>query len=386
MVVRLTLETMVNGAVSTAIVPAMDEPDGVDELDGLENLDPLSPKEQDLLRELIRADRKRQEDQPPVPSPISAFAYPPGAYEQWHWVACDEPDRALSAFVGEFVAADPERQRQLRDCLTHDDYYTVLLFAHRRAFASIRNCDPALAVEAFDAMSIVDSERIDYRDATRPAWLAGLAASRAGLSVAEATAGAIARAIGSARGAMLAVVSRAGEDLERASAVQVVNSADGPVLVGRTGHHYRPDLDLARLALDVAHAVDADGTYHIERVEIATQLPPVWLRDPETPHVVTALDHATGAALVAGVPSPGAGVDPNKQHLLVWLCEFRTEADASHIRDAVERRDADRVVCAVRSGRLCAVIIMASTWVRTKAFAPPEAVARVTEIVASSIR
>lgn len=130
------------------------------------------------------------------------------------------------------VSADAAAQSILRASLSMDDLYTMLLFARRRAFAVIRTRDPGRAVEAFDAASIVDPDRVDFRDVSTPCWRAGLAAARAGRSLAAAAAGAFGGSVGRVPAMLQGVVSREGTDLEKANAVRIIDTADGPVQCG----------------------------------------------------------------------------------------------------------------------------------------------------------
>jgi hypothetical protein len=76
----------------------------------------------------------------------------------------------------------------MRAGLTMDDLYTVLRYADRRAFAAIRSGDGHAVGDAFDAVSAIDVERVDWRDVAMTAMLASYAASCAGVSARAAEA------------------------------------------------------------------------------------------------------------------------------------------------------------------------------------------------------
>src|SRR5215472_13586040 len=97
---------------------------------------------------------------PAGPSPIASIDYPDGSGDLWRWVERPQ-DGAVSAFIRSYTAADKPSRAVMRAGLTMHDLYSVLLFAQRRAFAAMRPGDSQAAVEAFDAASAIDLERVD---------------------------------------------------------------------------------------------------------------------------------------------------------------------------------------------------------------------------------
>ena len=121
-----------------------------------------------LGREMAEARAAERQHVPPGSSPLAGVDYPEGAADLWRWVDCPQ-DAVMSAFVDRYAAADAPARAVLRASLTMDDLYTVLLFANRRAFAAIRTGDTGAAVEAVDAISTIDIERVDWRDVSMAA-------------------------------------------------------------------------------------------------------------------------------------------------------------------------------------------------------------------------
>lgn len=311
-------------------------------------------------RQLAAAQAADQRHARPGPSPIAGIDYPAGAAEQWRWLDCREDDH-MSAFVRSYVDADEAVRRTMRDCLGMDDLYTVLLFARRKAFAAIRTEDPAHAVEAFDALSAVTPDRVDWRDLSWGAWLSALAAVRTGVAPATAAAGAIARADLRAAEILSDVVTSDEctdeEQISRASGVLIVDTAGGRILLDADG---TDDGHLAGIAVSLADAVEAEGSYRAHAPAIGGGIPAVWLRDRDDERVAAAMADLTGCASVRADPVPRPGISERDHFLLVFLAEAASEDDAARLRDGAHGGGrTGSVVTAVASGRLCAILVAA---------------------------
>jgi hypothetical protein len=102
-----------------------------------------------LGTELAAARAAQERHVPPGPSPLGGVAYERAAHLLWRWVD-SAADATVAAFVHRFVAAAPDEQAVLRARLTMDDFYALMCFARRRAFAAIRTGDGALLTDTFD--------------------------------------------------------------------------------------------------------------------------------------------------------------------------------------------------------------------------------------------
>jgi hypothetical protein len=263
----------------------------------------------------------------PGQSPIAGVQYPDGAGGMWRWVECPQ-DAGMAAFVDGYAAADDQGRAVARASLTMDDLYTVLLFARRRSFAAIRTGDPHAAVAAFDALSVIDIRRVDWRDVVAGAMLAGYAAAHAGARVTAAAAAAIGRA-DSGTAEVLARASNDDVDLGQSCGYRIVPTATGRVLFEDGFRSYEPDRDLASIALSVAAAIEADGGYRIDALSIGTDLPPIWVGANSDGRVADALAGLTGCASIGGYPIAAPGRSPRAHFLTVYLAEAATADQAA---------------------------------------------------------
>jgi hypothetical protein len=328
--------------------------------------------------ELAAAEAAEQRHVPPGPSPIAGVDYPDESGDLWRpWVERPE-DSAMSVFVGSYAAAGEPDRVVTRACLTMDDLYTVLLFARRRALAAIRTGDPHAAVEAFDALSAIDIERVDWRDAATDAMFAAYAAPYAGIPATEAAEGAIGRADPQMAEVLSEAVNDDEEiDLAESCGYRVVTTADGPALFDDESEPYEPDRDLVPIALGVAAAIEGEHTYLIDTLTVAEELPLVWVVSETDPQVEAAIGRLTGCVSIRALPVAGAGPDPNHHYLNIYLAEAATAEDAATIARGAARGERSRsAALGIAAGRLCAVLIAATVGTDQPPFETAESLAR----------
>jgi hypothetical protein len=309
-----------------------------------------------LGTELAAAAAAERRRVPTGPSPIAHVRYPPRAGDLWRWV--EQPaDATMSEFVSAYAAADGQSQGRTRASLTMRDLYTLLLFARRRGFAAIRTGDPAAAAEAYDALSAIDIERVDWRDVWSAAMLAGYAASRAGAPVAADA------AVGRADPRVAEILSRAAVakvDLSKACGYRVVPASDGLVLFDDGYKRYEPDRDLVPIALGIAAAIEHDGTYRVDGLGICQGIPPFWAAADTDRRVAAAIEQLTGCASVHATPIDGPPTGMYDHFLSARLAEAATVEDATTIAQKANRsRRSGTTAMAVTAGRLCAVFVAA---------------------------
>src|SRR5947207_3138679 len=73
-------------------------------------------------------------------------------------------DGVIATFVRATAVLEAMDRAALRSGLTPDETYLLLCIARRRAAAALRQRELALALEAIQALTLVDREKIDFRD------------------------------------------------------------------------------------------------------------------------------------------------------------------------------------------------------------------------------
>jgi hypothetical protein len=114
-------------------------------------------------------------------------AYDPAAGElNVLHLAPTRKDELIDEFVDHFAASGSEERDLQRSSLTMDDFYTVLTYARRAAVRALRSNDGELARRGVTALSVIDENRIDWRDLTWQAALLSYAIHRVSGNVTEA--------------------------------------------------------------------------------------------------------------------------------------------------------------------------------------------------------
>lgn len=326
--------------------------------------------------ELAAAIRAEESHVPPGPSPIADVDYPGEASDLWRWIDCPQDDM-LSAFVGSYAAADEQAQARIRASLTMDDLYTVLLFASRRALAAIRTGDPGAVVDAFDAVSAIDIERVDWRDVGVAATFAAYSASYAAIAPGTAAAGAIGRADEPVAEIMAEVVDQDETDLAEECGYRVVITAGGPVLFEDDGEPYEPERDLVPITIGIAEAIEQDGTYEVSGVSVGHELPGIWVGADSDQRVAAAIENLTGCASIDAEPVTDETSGLGGHFLVLFVAEAATAQDAAVIAEAANRSIPGRsVVIGFAVERLCVVGVAASSGSGAPSFESADSMAR----------
>lgn len=279
------------------------------------------------------------------PSPLRDVHYPSAANALWRWVDAQE-DADVWAFVRAYTAVDD--YARVRSSLTMDDFYTIMTFARRCVLAALRNEDPGAAEAAFDALSAIDLERVDWRDVMVSASLASYAARRVGLAAEEILDSAVARAQPQVAEILEQAVTKE-VDLAGDWGFREVATPAGPVLVESEGDGAG---DLLTRARGVAELVENDGKYEVTGIGEERELTAVWLRDD--PDTAEARRRLLGCVSVHADPP----ADRFRHFLLVLLAEAEDERHAELIAEAARQTGDSRTVkLGIAVGRRCAVVV-----------------------------
>jgi hypothetical protein len=279
-------------------------------------------------------------------SPLRDVAYDRAAAALWRWVDAPQ-DAVLTAFVREYGHADDPARARSR--LTPGDFYTLITFARRRVLSALRTSAPEDVQLAFDALAVIELDRIDWRDMAVASSLVSYAARR--LGVASETV--LSEAVRRADPAVAELLRGAATSDGGSGGYHELKTASGPVLV-EAGGPVRGAVDLLRRALRVADVIEADGRYVVSGVAVEREVPAVWLVD--SPEAAEARRQLRRCVSVRAEP-PG----DRANFLLVFLSEARDEQAGETVAAAARHRDmAQATVLGLAAGRRCAVVIARS--------------------------
>lgn len=277
-------------------------------------------------------------------------------------------DDTIRALTRRYIAADANGRAAMRDALSMDDFATLLAYAGRAAVFGMRRRDRARIDDALTAVAMIDLDRID--PAELPAVLAYIhhASRKLGVETRKAFSAAAAMAASATRGEMEKFLEDYPPGADIREDWDFDDSSGGFVMRGSDS--YEPGRDLAKLAADIAILFERDR-FVVVMVEIADNLPPVWLK-PNDQEAAELLQSSRGSASIHGKTR-----EDEQQTLVAWLVELRDSTQAQRLADlarASSPRDFARLAVAQRN--LVCVVIQESELMGGKAEETDESLAR----------
>jgi hypothetical protein len=234
-------------------------------------------------------------------------------------------------------AAFRARPAGIRNSLTADDLYTLLVFARRAAVFAMRERDAAWIADGLTAVALIDDERIDDRgEIARTLGLLHHAAMFIGADAAALFA---------------AAAKQATRSVARAFRQPRFSGYDATAagFVRRDANEYRPAHDLLRTALEIRAMLDRDR-YRVDDVVLATALPEVWFDAPPRP---------------AGVVTIGARHrDDAQQVAIAFVAELDEPPRVADAGDVAS-------VAVVEGNLLCLLVASHETTASLQRFAAP---------------
>lgn len=236
----------------------------------------------------------------------------------------DEPVQAL---VEAFLAGDDAARSRIRASLDMDGLYNLLTYSRRSSLQALRAESVRAAIRAVNALALIDSERVDWRDTTVAAGLASHILAKlvpdpgpiltAAQGLAEPTTARI----------MSRFANSAPEtDLADWGYMQVdTNSGPGLILCGIAP--FAPTINLVELAFRIGELVD-DNMYRLGSISAAEELHAVWLPGASPSDTEPVLARCRATMSIGARLRPTTHPTSDSQQLTIFVVEARAESDA----------------------------------------------------------
>lgn len=342
-----------------------------------------------VLDQHLDAAEQRSKQQGNMPkSPM-----PGGTYDLWRGEqslidpAQNSLDSALRELCRAFAEADEESRTSMRESISIDEFNTLLMFSNRAAIFAMREQDIDWVVNGLTAVAMVEQERTDFRDIL---WALGVlyhSAKKFGDNPDILLRNAAAISEPNVSELILGFIRRSPSDkiLQSAWGYDEVQTANGIGLIGRGSSHYEPVCDLKTVALEIADYVASDK-YQPTSVEIATDLPEVWLASKATPGLDRILRAINGAASINAQLRPSEHPSYESQMLLVFVVEAENDADARSLLEMCEKKKpSDYCMTGVAEGRLFCMLV-ARSFIGVKCFETSQSLSRFPRALSQILR
>jgi hypothetical protein len=280
----------------------------------------------------------------------------------------DEPaDIAIASYVRE--ACDGAVAQ-----LSEDDFYKLLLFARRGTVRALRDRDLALARTALRALTLVDRDRIDFRDLSVDLPLYAL--RELGADVNEEINQAVARSTPGTAKSFKAARGRAGViSLADCGMVEIETIYGVGLIEDWTGSDPSPT-SLAKAAVSISDLIDQEGTYRTGGLHVS-ELPGIWVGQQEVSFVGTSGCVSFGGDHVRSTHT-------FSHTLLVFLAELPKVSEADRLaKAATGSTTPDRPRAAIAAGPRLALFIGGSVTANEDAVETPATLSRFTRLTAT---
>ncbi len=145
----------------------------------------------------------------------------------------------------------------------------------------------------------------------------------------------------------------------------------------RTGYKsYEPRYDLKNAAIEIADLLSADK-YEATSVEIATDLPEIWLSSKDNTSLTKALNRTCAGVTIHADLRKGMSPDGDSQMCVVFFVEMKNEADAQTLLKLSREKHSDDTVILGTAEKELFCLLVTKSWVQgVKTFETPKDIGR----------
>jgi len=230
--------------------------------------------------------------------------------------------------------------------LTPHDYGTLWVYARRCGVRALRAGDPQLAASGLLALAFVDTKRFDFRDVLVAAGLLAYCVDRTGGDRVAAVAVAVGHASPATADHLRRFDGRDPDALRlRTWGLSQVEVEEGPCFLGRGFAAYDVTVDLAKIALQVAGALEGESS-RVTSIRIAKSLTTAWFPPSVRPRVKELAEAARGGAIVHAAGG-----------LIGFIIETASENDARQLASWASEPTSHHAALVLTDGQLLVLFV-----------------------------
>ncbi len=327
----------------------------------------------------IAKEQERMKRKPDIPSPMPGkkFKQQKGQWELLN-PELSELDTSLRKLCTTFPGKSKLEQEKFRSAIPLDEFYTLFEFARRSSVFALRDKDPDILNSALISIAMIEAERTDFRDILITLALLHHSAKRIGLDPSSTFLKFSEIAEPSTSELITGFAGRdsASQSLRDSWGYFEVNTEYGAGFVGWGFKKYNPELDLLSIAMKIASAIEKDS-YFVESIELATDLPSVWLEAPENKDLQQTLQKITGGATVDCRLEYDKHPDAGNQQFTLFMVELdSSESAQTLIEMSRKKKPKDYSMFGFSGGKLFALLIARSVRIGIESFETGESLGR----------
>jgi hypothetical protein len=268
-------------------------------------------------------------------------------------------DDDIRRVCNQYALSGADQRSKIRHSISMEQFYTLITFAKRSAVFGLREANADFVADGLTAIAMIEQERVDFRDVLMCLALLYHAANNAGGNADKMFRSAAEIAEPEVAGFSVDFTKQTPEyrDLRESWGYDEVQTNDGVGFIGWGFADYNPSIDLKSTIIDISELVASDS-YQPSQIEVAAELPDVWLGGQDSPARKHAFSGIRAGATVSASLHPGKHADHDSQQFTVFLVETANESHAQSLYEIAEaNKSATHCKLAlVRSQLFCLVV------------------------------
>ena len=271
-------------------------------------------------------------------------------------------DDEIRRVCNQYALSDTDERSKIRRSISMDQFYTLINFAKRTAVFGVRRAEAGLVADGLTAIAMIEQERVDFRDILWCLSLLYHAANRAGGNADEMFCAAGALAEPEVAGDFVDFMDQTPEyrDLRKSWGYDEVQTDQGVGFIGWGFCGYNPTIDLKSTIIDISMLVASDS-YQPSQIEVATELPDVWLGGGDETSRQRVISSIRAVATVSASLRPDKHAEHSSQQFTVFLVEAVSDSDAQTLYQLAEaNKSPNHCKLALARSRLCCLIVARS--------------------------
>jgi hypothetical protein len=271
-------------------------------------------------------------------------------------------DDRIRAVCRQYAQSNADERAEIRHSISMDQFYALISFAKRSAVFGSRESDATLVSDGLTALAMIEQERIDFRDILMCLALLYHAASKVGGDAEERFRSAAKLAETEVAGFIVDFSKQTSEyrSLRESWGHDEIQTNDGVGFIGWGFEDYNPSIDLKSTIIDLSQLIASDS-YQISHIEVATELPDVWLGGQESPAGRRAFSGIRGGATVSASLRPEKHAEHKRQQFTAFLVETAIQSDAKTLLQMAQAdTSANHCKLALAQSRLFCLVVARS--------------------------
>lgn len=268
-------------------------------------------------------------------------------------------DSELAGLSQKFAKSDTQARANMRTSISMDEFYTLLNFSERAAVFAMREKSVEWVNNGLTAIAMIEVERTDFRDILMALSLLYHSAGKVGANADQLFRDAAKLSEPKVATLLTGFVERPAEekDIRASWGYDEVETRDGVGFIGWGNEAYQPTGDFKKVAIDIADLVSKDK-YQSSSVDVASELPSVWLKSAENPSLESVLQKVRAGGSIHAKLRPNEHPSYESQVLMIFLVEMQDERAAKELQEmSVRKRPTEYSMVGVSNGKLFCLVI-----------------------------